>query len=284
MGRNYFPQKKLLWQGQLAPAAELTGTNAVLSRFVYATRANVPDFMRRTGETFRILTDHLGSPRIVINAATGNVLQRIDYDEWGVVLSDTNPGYQPFGFAGGLADTLGLVRFGARDYDPSSGRWTAKDPPLFRAGSPNLVAYSSDDPVNLVDPDGRWCRNNSPFWVPVKPENSAREVEWLAPGEDFDEPVDGARPPAWDGDWFKVSDFTDITIDPDGTASASGPGAILFPPTFPDHILAPTPSVPYPHPTGYDFFDTVPGRKGPGWDRRHPDWRAPEPPADCDCK
>ena len=55
-------EKKLLWQGQLAPAAELTGTNAVLSRFVYATRANVPDFMRRTGETFRILTDHLGSP------------------------------------------------------------------------------------------------------------------------------------------------------------------------------------------------------------------------------
>ena len=33
-----------------------------------------------------------------------------------------NPGYQPFGFAGGLADALGLVRFGARDYDPRAGR------------------------------------------------------------------------------------------------------------------------------------------------------------------
>lgn len=33
-----------------------------------------------------------------------------------------------FGFAGGLYDRVtGLVRFGARDYDPSVGRWTTKD-------------------------------------------------------------------------------------------------------------------------------------------------------------
>jgi RHS repeat-associated protein len=52
------------------------------------------------------------------------------------------------------ADT-GLVRFGARDYDAVTGRWTAKDPSLFIDGT-NLHAYVSNDPVNRVDPSGLW--------------------------------------------------------------------------------------------------------------------------------
>jgi hypothetical protein len=64
---------------------------------------NVPEYMVTPEGTFRILTDHLGSPRPVVNASTGAVAQRVDYDEWGVVLADTNPGFQPFGFAGGRA-------------------------------------------------------------------------------------------------------------------------------------------------------------------------------------
>jgi RHS repeat-associated protein len=45
------------------------------------------------------------------------------------VTADSNPGFQPFGFAGGLYDPdTGLVRFGARDYDAAAGRWTANDP------------------------------------------------------------------------------------------------------------------------------------------------------------
>jgi RHS repeat-associated protein len=46
------------------------------------------------------------------------------------------------------------VRFGARDYDPYTGRWTARDPILFDGGDPNLYAYVGSDPVNLVDPTG----------------------------------------------------------------------------------------------------------------------------------
>lgn len=49
-------------------------------------------------------------------------------DPFGRVLADTNPGFQPFGFAGGLYDwDTKLVRFGARDYDSGIGRWVAKD-------------------------------------------------------------------------------------------------------------------------------------------------------------
>jgi len=84
----------------------------------------------------------------------GEVAQRIDYDEFGQVLLDTNPGFQPFGFAGGLYDRAsGQVRFSARDYDAEGGRWTAKDPIRFFGGM-NLYAYVVNDPVNWSDPFG----------------------------------------------------------------------------------------------------------------------------------
>jgi RHS repeat-associated protein len=80
----------------------------------------------------------------------------MDYDELGRVVLDTSPGLQPFGFAGGLYDAdTGLVRFGARDYDAETGRWTAKDPLLFEGGDTNLYAYALGDPINRVDPTGR---------------------------------------------------------------------------------------------------------------------------------
>jgi len=52
------------------------------------------------------------------------------------VLADSVPSLQPFGFAGGLRDPdTGLIRFGARDYEPQIGSWTNKDPMRSGAGS-----------------------------------------------------------------------------------------------------------------------------------------------------
>jgi RHS repeat-associated protein len=144
-----------LYKDQLNPIAELDGDGNLVSRFVYGTKANVPDYMIKDGVTYRIVSDHLGSPRLVVNAETGEVVQRMDYDAWGVVNRDTNPGFQPFGFAGGIYDLqTGLVRFGARDYDPIVGRWTAKDPIDFDSGDLNLYVYVKNDPVQYVDPLG----------------------------------------------------------------------------------------------------------------------------------
>jgi RHS repeat-associated protein len=94
--------------------------------------------------------DSLGN--VVVNASTGAVAQRVSYDAWGRALEDTNPGLQPFGFAGGIWDgATGLVRFGARDYDAVAGRWTAKDPVGFGGSGENLYGYALGDPVNYID-------------------------------------------------------------------------------------------------------------------------------------
>jgi RHS repeat-associated protein len=114
----------------------------------------VPDYLTSASGTFRILSDHLGSPRLIVNTSTGATVEEIDYDDFGNITNDTSPGLTPFGFAGGIYDKdTGLLRFGKRDYDPNTGRWTSKDPVQF-AGGLNLYAYSQDDPVNLVDPAG----------------------------------------------------------------------------------------------------------------------------------
>jgi RHS repeat-associated protein len=91
----------------------------------------------------------------VINSSTGAIAQHLDYDAFGRVTQDTAPGFQPFGFAGGLYDPdTGLVRFGARDYDAETGRWTSKEPLGFAGGDSNFYAYGYGDPINYVDPDG----------------------------------------------------------------------------------------------------------------------------------
>lgn len=150
-----------LYQDELRPVAELDGSGVVVSRFVYAGSGNVPAYFVKSGLTYRIITDHLGSVRLVIDTMSGTIAQRVDYDEFGGVLQDTNPGFQPFGFAGGLYDRdTKLVRFGKRDYDPESGRWTTKDPIGFNGGDTNLFAYVGSNPSNFTDPNGE-------FLVPV---------------------------------------------------------------------------------------------------------------------
>jgi RHS repeat-associated protein len=145
-----------LYQDQLKVVAQLGASGILASRFVYGSKSNVPDYYTDlSGNTYRIISDHIGSPRLVVNTTNGSIVEEVQYDEFGNVLSDAvTPGAIPFGFAGGLRDPYsGFVRFGARDYDPYTGRWTSKDPTRFSGGM-NLYGYVVNDPVNFTDPNG----------------------------------------------------------------------------------------------------------------------------------
>jgi RHS repeat-associated protein len=147
--------KQWIYRDTLKPVAELDGTGALVSEFVYGSKSNVPDYVRRGGNTYRVVGDHLGSPRYVVNVANaGDVPFAASYTSFGEV-TGVGLDWMPFGFAGGIYEPgTGLVRFGARDYDVATTRWASKDPHGFLGGI-NLYAYASNDPMNYRDATGR---------------------------------------------------------------------------------------------------------------------------------
>jgi RHS repeat-associated protein len=144
-----------VYQSQTQIIAELDGSGNIVKQFVYGEKSNIPDYMIYQGKKYRVISDQVGTPRVVVDSGNGQILERMNFNEFGA--SDKTKGPKqilPFGFAGGLYDEdTGLVRFGARDYDPETGRWLSKDPILF-AGGLNLYGYVMNDPINLIDPSG----------------------------------------------------------------------------------------------------------------------------------
>lgn len=156
---NNVPVTHYIWNSSNQLVGTADGSGVFQARYVYGSKAHVPDYMVKDSVNYQIVSNHLGSPVSVVNAITGEVVQEIKYDEWGNILSDTNPGFTPFGFAGCLYDLdTKLCRFGARDYDASIGRWLSKDPILFAGGDTNLYGYVFQDPVNFIDPTGLICQ------------------------------------------------------------------------------------------------------------------------------
>ena len=132
---------------------------------------------------FYVASDHLGSPRLITDRS-GATVRTIDYDAFGRVTGATGSFDLPIGYAGGLSDPVtGLVRFGKRDYEPASGRWTAEDPTFF-AGSPgNLYAYVGSNPTTLTDPTGLVCVGFSAYevfggGVQLCRDNSLDKADW----------------------------------------------------------------------------------------------------------
>jgi RHS repeat-associated protein len=136
-------------------------SNGSLSQYYYD-QVNCLFAIKKDSTWYYVATDQQGTPRVVSDA-NGQIVKVMEYDSFGKLLSDSNPDLQlPIGYAGGIADPeTGLVHFGMRDYDPATGRWTARDPILFNGRQGNLYVYVSNNPVNLRDPSGLFCIGGS---------------------------------------------------------------------------------------------------------------------------
>jgi RHS repeat-associated protein len=159
------PDRFWVYQDGLNPVAQLNAMGQLELLFLYGTQAHVPDLVvevRGAGAAddlvYRVVTDQVGSVRRLVNVETGAVAASFDYSPFGVLEREDGAlaARFPFRFAGGLWDgDTGLVRFGARDYDPGVGRWTAKDPILWGGGQANLYEYAGSSPVVFVDISGQ---------------------------------------------------------------------------------------------------------------------------------
>lgn len=127
-------KSKLVYGVGSVPVAELNENDRIIHTFIYAD-GYTPVLLSKGSVDYYLISDIRGSVRMVVKSSTGEVRQQLTYDAFGKVLSDTSPGYTPFGFAGGLYDSrTDLVRFGARDYSADIGRWTTEDPIGFWSG------------------------------------------------------------------------------------------------------------------------------------------------------
>ena len=76
----------------LRPLAQLKPDGSLRALFYYEDKPNVPEAMEKEGTLYRIVSDHLGSVRLVLNANTGAIAQQMDYDAWGPGVSMQAPG------------------------------------------------------------------------------------------------------------------------------------------------------------------------------------------------
>lgn len=221
--------RRYVYGGSEFPRARIDAGGDVLERYVYASQTHAPDLIvRRDGQRLRLVTDALGSVRAVVDVDTGQVVQRLAYDAYGRVTQDTAPGLQPFGFKGAASDPIaegaGLVWMGVRAYLPNIGRFTTVDSAGLRAGWNEHDALGTD-PINLVDPDGRFVA----VAVPLAAAGLYATYSYFANKEAFDQLGAACWDALQDGiDWAKdVADSDGDNADPDtvgGDAPPRPPG------------------------------------------------------------
>ena len=116
-----------------------------------------------SGKQSLYVYDGTGNPAALLTSDNYQAFA-YSYDPYGVPTLTSNSGgsgvpQNPYLFKGGIQDrTTGWVHYGARWYNPGTGRWTQQDTldaPLDPANA-NRYAYAGDDPINNLDPTGRY--------------------------------------------------------------------------------------------------------------------------------
>ena len=143
---------------------EYTSSGALVQETIWLDDLPVAT-LRPNGSTvsiYYVQSDHLGTPRKIINPADNSVVWRWDPDTFGGSAPSIATISYNLRFPGQyyLSET-GLYYNYYRDYDPATGRYVESDPLGIKAGV-NTYAYVKGDPVTSSDPLGLLIRG--PGW------------------------------------------------------------------------------------------------------------------------
>ncbi|MDP8928451.1 MAG: hypothetical protein M3O70_07720 [Actinomycetota bacterium] len=127
--------------------------------------------METAGARSYYLHDHLGST-LALTSPSGATQRTYDYLPFGQLRNTTQP--DPLApenltrFTGQLFDAqTGLYHLRARQYDPTTGRFTATDPVPPQIDDPYVASYiyANNNPTRFIDPSGLsfrdWVRRNA---------------------------------------------------------------------------------------------------------------------------
>ena len=140
--------------------ADLNGSNALVTRRLFLNAVDAVIARISSGGTVAwYLTDRLGSVRAIVDS-TGAIIDQINYDGFGNIISESNPSESDrYLWTGREYDRVTGLQFNrARYYDPMTGRWITPDPSGIAAGDTNLYRYVKNDPTNETDPSGKQPR------------------------------------------------------------------------------------------------------------------------------
>ncbi len=133
--------------------SERDGADALVARYAsgYGLVARLP----ASGPAVFYGFDLAGSTRLLTDSA-GAVVNRYELGPFGELRTAVEGVPNPFRFSGAFgvrSEEHGLIRMGARPYDPTLGRFVAPDPIGYLAGY-NLYAYCGNSPIQNADPAG----------------------------------------------------------------------------------------------------------------------------------
>ena len=132
-------------------------------------------------------SDHLGSSSWITDAS-GAVNQHLQYlppdsyrDGEDFIYQRNSSWAVPYTFSGKEKDAeTGYSYFGARYYDSDLSVWLSVDPLAGDFAGISPYAYVANNPIILIDPDGR-------SWRPTTTDGNQNGYEWVPEDESYDD-------------------------------------------------------------------------------------------------
>lgn len=161
------------------PGQELRFTAATASKKAtryYGHAGDVVAMRTASGVTW-LSGDHHETAQVAIAAVDQTAAIRRETPFGELRLSTgTWPAGNDKGFVGGTTDNTGLTHLGAREYDPTIGRFISVDP-VIDSNDPQQLhayAYANNAPITASDPDGKM-----PKWLKDVGHAVAAPVKWV---------------------------------------------------------------------------------------------------------